>query len=266
MILQSFSVVATEEVWRELAILIYATRRFHPQPFYILCDEPVKEALAPYNFPELYFDLSASPEALMSINFDDYRVENDYHRADCIAKKMDAVERATDWFGNTLFLDADIVPVAPMDTGITHPVMVSPHYHQTDRILNTRKYGAYNAGYLFNSEPGLAELWRDIYTHRSTFFEQEGMVHFHEEVEVGKFDKTHNVGFWRMKVEGGAIDLAEFQELAKTVKSFHAHLTMDLFPRADPGLRRVYTEMMNFVLLFLATEHPDLYRFADKFR
>jgi hypothetical protein len=268
MVLQSFSVVATEECWEELAIMIYATRKFHPQPIYVLCDTPTKIAIERLGFHNIHFDVDANSGALEEAEkkYPNAKIGSDYHRVDCIAKKMDALERATFLYGNTLFLDADIVPVAPLQLDITHPVMVSPHYHARDSKKNAREYGVYNAGYIFNAEPDLPDLWREIYAERSEFFEQEGMIYFHEQFDVGRFPPSHNVGFWRFPVKRGHINMDCLSSLEVNVKSFHAHLTEKLFPRANKGLKRMYVEMRNFVLGHLLQAHPDLYNFIHSLK
>ena len=258
--IRSFSVVATHEVWKELAIMIFTVRRFHDQPIYVLCDSGVKEKIEGFNFSEVVFDVDADPKHLVETTYNEDTIRNNYHRPDCIAKKMDCLERATLLFGNTLFLDADIVVVDALD-GITHPVMVSPHYHFNDPRDNRTTYGAYNAGYLFNSEPDLPQMWRDIYNRRSKFFEQEGMVYFHEKFDVGKFPTSHNVGFWRYPVVPG-VGLLVGDDHVPIVKSFHAHLTEDLFDRADEGLRRVSEHMLKFVMDYLKERQPKSYQFV----
>jgi hypothetical protein len=258
--INSFSVVATQEVWREAAILIFTLRSFHEQPIYILCDSETSERLSGFNFSEVHFDIDADPLILKNTSYNKDTVKNDYHRPDCIAKKMDCLERATLLFGNTLFLDADIVVVDSLED-ITHPVMVSPHYHVNDPLENKKTYGAYNAGYLFNSEPDLPQVWRSIYNGRSKFFEQEGMVYFHEKFDVGKFKSPHNVGFWRHPVVPG-VGMVTGEEELPYIKSFHAHLTEDLFERADPGLKRVYRDMMIYVMDYLAKRQPKSYKFV----
>lgn len=267
--LKSFSVVSTEECWKELAILIFALRRFHSQPIYVLCDRYTKENVELYGFANVDFDVDANPKELMKTasSYRDEVVKNSYHRPDCIAKKMDAIERATFLYGNTLFLDSDIVPVAPLYAAITHPVMVSPHLHANNKLDNLKKYGAYNAGYVFCSEIELADAWRGIYLERSLFFEQEGMIYFHERFDVGMFPETHNIGFWRFKVGGGSMDFAgSAASTIPNVKSFHAHLTDSLFSRADDGLRRVYQEMKDYVMGYLRQRQPEIYEFADSFQ
>ena len=63
--IRSFSVVATHEVWKELAVMIFTVRRFHDQPIYVLCDSGVKEKLEGFNFSEVVFDVDADPKHLV---------------------------------------------------------------------------------------------------------------------------------------------------------------------------------------------------------
>ena len=259
--LNSFSLVATNEIKEEAAILIFALRKFHEQPIYLLCDTKTADFVNNFGCSDLVVDIDADDWDLVAAaqEFKSVRTENEYHRIDCIAKKMDALERATFLYGNTMFLDADIVPVARLDMNLTHQVMLSPHYHGNRPKQNRKKYGYYNAGYVFNARPELPDVWREIYRDRSTFYEQQGMIHFHEKFSVGKFSKRHNIGFWRFELEGGSIKPPP----PTTVISFHAHLTDRMFVNADEGLTKVYREMKNRVLHYLANYHLDIFKFVE---
>ena len=262
--LESFSLVATEEMKEEAAILLFSLRKFHDQPTYLLCDGVTEDFIAPFNFPDIVFDVDADPPDLLAAaeEYEGVKERNKYHRVDCIAKKMDALERAILTYGNTLFLDADIVSVAPLDTKLPHPVMLSPQYHGNEPEKNRKVYGYYNAGYLFCADLGLPDFWREIYRDRSNFYEQQGMIHFHEEFDIGRFSPSHNLGFWRFKLKDGSIMAPEPMK----VISFHAHLTNHMFVNADPGLEKVYREMMNRVLYYLAHYHLDIFKFVEGVR
>ena len=139
-----------------------------------------------------------------------------------------------------MFLDADIVLLN--DIQITHPVMLSPHYHVPSRAGETWKYGGFNAGYVFNETPGLAKAWRNIYLHRSSFYEQQGMSLLFEEYDVGKFDRFHNIGFWR-NTKPQEPELLFDDGL---VRSIHCHFDKAAYSRANEGLTKAYDNWQQY--------------------
>ena len=230
----SFSVIATREIRVEAAALIRSLRTFHSEPIFVMCDNVTKEFLKKQEDKDVEFNLGANPKPLEALDkrFRDFvAIKNDFHRVDCIAAKMDALEWALKEAGNTFFLDADIVAVSNLNDGFENELMLSPHYHGGGDMVAAGKFGIFNAGYLWTNNAAVPEAWREIYLKRSKFFEQEGMALFAEQFDVGSFSEFHNVGFWREPFfpKGG-------------VRSWHVHITDCLDDKANAGLRGKYVE------------------------
>jgi len=244
--LKSFATVCTNECWEELAIHIFSLRKFHSQPIYVICDTETKIAMSQYDFPDVIYSTSA----------DDLSFENapkqmgTFHNVGIINKKMDALSEAILLFGNSLFLDCDIVAVSPLYSEIKHSIMLSPHYYPQNVEENCKNFGYYNAGYVFSDTSDLPNKWREIFLQRSSFYEQEGMVRLHEDFEIAKFSEKHNVGAWR-----------NLANLGK-VKSFHAHLTDKMFAKADDRLSDSMYSMREFVMRYLRRNHLDIFDFV----
>ena len=244
--LKSFSTVCTAECWEELAICIFSLRKFHSQPIYVLCDIETKIALAKFDFPNVIYS-----DTIDDVVFEDCpKVIGTFHNPGVIHKKMEALYDAILLFGNTLFIDCDIVAVAPLYAEIKHPIMLSPHYYAQNVEENCKNFGYYNAGYVFSSDENLANAWKQIFLHRSEFYEQEGMIRLHEDFEIKKFSEKHNVGIWR--------DLLN----TTSVKSFHGHLTTKMFPKANEELRNSMYSMREFIMRYLSRHHLDIFEFA----
>ncbi|MBS33965.1 MAG: hypothetical protein CMO68_06110 [Verrucomicrobiales bacterium] len=230
----AFCVVATAEVRAEAAILIRALRTFHAEPVFVVCDRETRAFLKKQGDPGLEFKEGASKSRLGKLDREfrrDVAVGNDFHRVDCIAAKMDAWQWAIDEAGDAMFLDADILPVANLNDGFADELILSPHFHGDNETVSIRKFGIFNAGYLWTNNPAAPGFWRDLYRGRSRFFEQEGMALFAERFGLGLFGRAHNVGFWRepdFDIPG--------------LKSFHVHMTDALDAKANDGLRRKYVE------------------------
>ena len=231
---KSFSLVATEEIKGEAAILIRSLRTFHPEPIFVWCDKPTRDFLKKAGDSGIEFRNGVNKSSLNKL-MEEYRdkvvAPNDFHRVDCIAAKMLAWEWAIDEAGDSLFLDADIVAVANLNEGMEAELVLSPHWHGTNDAEAVRKFGLFNAGYLWSNTKGAPEFWREIYCGRSAFYEQEGMALFAEQFDLGLFPDTHNVGFWRdpdFNITG--------------IKSYHVHMTDALDAKANDGLRSKYIE------------------------
>lgn len=246
-------------------------RLYKKTPVYLLCDKTVKEVVQKAGFNNIEYDLSAEQEGLDKVNaeFNDVLVHNDFHRIDCIALKMDCLERAIENYGNTMFLDCDIIPLKPFDRDIEscrHGVILSPHYHWgPGRAKNARIYGIFNAGYLWSNTDTLAEVWRNIYKERSTFYEQQGMVWIMDHFDVGMFDDRHNVGFWRFEMRFLIKEYRTVREIAiptdwewSQVKSIHGHVTENYAKSANKGLCEAYDRYREIILDVLEIEAPEL--------
>lgn len=252
--INSFSVLATKECMKELSVLCFSIRQHYDIPIFIVCDKATKEYITLDKFTNIYFRVSVDDKKLRNSKskVEDVKKSNTFHSAEKILLKMDCVEWAAQAAGNTLFVDADIVISKPIHEDVidSYEVMVSPHFHPDNHHQQTKKYGAFNAGYLYTSNTLLAEVWRDIYLNRSTFYEQQGMIHFFEYFHVGTFDVTHNYGYWRFSKEwiNQNIQLRDSSGMLEKAKSYHFHTDPKTFQHADTGLRKGYSALYNKIL------------------
>lgn len=224
-------------------MLILSIKHLYDCPIYLICDTAAKTFLEKFQLGDVHFNVKADPRHLEPLQplLQKVDAKNEFHSVPAIYRKMDVIEWAIRETGNTFFLDADIVLLRPIDQDLTHPVMLSPHHYllseEASRSHRTR-YGGFNAGYLFVAEEGLAAEWREIYLNRSSFYEQEGMALLFESFDVGKFDETHNVGFWRFPVYNKKMKIPEGY-LGKA-KSLHCHFDPSSYVNANQGLTGCY--------------------------
>ena len=243
---KSFSFVCTAPCHREALLLVLSIRRHYSCPIYILCDSLTSGFLNKFRLGGLVCkpDLGSKKEVGLEKTLKGVKTQNSFHNKSAIYRKMEVMDWAIKETGNTFFLDADIVLKDEVHQAITHPVMLSPHHYMVGKGSNRsfrNKYGGFNAGYLFASEEGFGDEWRNIYLNRSDFYEQEGMSLLFEVFDIGKFDETHNVGFWRFPilVKEGKRSLELKQDLG-SAKSFHCHFDRLTYEKADTGLRQCY--------------------------
>ena len=200
--IQSFCFVATKEVKEEASILIKSLRGFHDEPIYVVCDKETEYFLSCINLDldNVFFRIEMEQKTLDAINKKyDFERKNDYHRPECIIKKMDCMNYALENHDNVFFLDSDIIVLDSLQEKFNKDIFLSPHYHRAGSpdADNSIDYGFFNAGYVFCADSDLPSFWKDAYINNSNFFEQECMNQICEKFDVGLFDKLHNIGFWR---------------------------------------------------------------------
>jgi len=208
----SFCFMATKEIATEAIILVYSIRCFHDLPIYIICDEETKASIEGYvDCFNVFFECSATQDTFDKIQEEHKtafaRSNNNLHQQDRIYHKMRAIDFALENEPNTLFLDSDIIIVDRIDDLMYSDLVMSPHFWGAHT-----EYGIYNAGYIFTSDKGFTQYWRDLYLNRSTFCEQEATNYFSESYDLDIFGPEHNHGFWRNEYH---ID---------NYKSFHCHI------------------------------------------
>jgi hypothetical protein len=246
--IKSFSLVGTHELKEECLLCIMSIRAIYPNVPILLFTDTITRNFLDSRVKDVAFDLFCDPRNLQQLQeqYSSVAVANRFHRVDCIAAKMHCIKQATALYGDTFFIDSDIIFLDEVHNDIKNDVTLSPHYHVHDRLEQTKKYGVYNAGYLYASNGYVGTVWDEIYKHRSTFFEQEGMIYFNQYMDVHHFDRTHNIGFWRAKVyykdfpfkPGPYIDITA--DAFDGAKSLHVHMTKFYEARADAGLTKVY--------------------------
>tara|TARA_A100001037_G_scaffold287811_1_gene297752 strand:- start:3652 stop:4458 length:807 start_codon:yes stop_codon:yes gene_type:complete len=261
--ISSFSAVATEEVRREAAVMAFSVRQFYDSPIFFVCDEGTREYLSRLDIPHLEFSTLAEPENLSHVReeYANVAIANEFHRIDCIALKMDCLNWATKEAGDTMFVDTDIIINQPIHDDIGGEITLSPHFNYVDKVGNYKRYGVFNAGYLWTNQREAGDIWKDIYLNRSSFFEQQGMIYFLEYYDTKNFDITHNVGFWRMPLIASATQrMATLDESVidwESVKSFHVHTFPECFVKADFGLKRVYNQHREICMAKLNNDLSD---------
>jgi hypothetical protein len=263
--IKSFSLVATSEIKEEAAVLIMSLREFHGEPIMILCDEDTKKYLEQENFKDLQYITSANAKDLeeaksaVGSRFDSL---DTFHRIECIYKKMECIEKALEFYGNTLFLDADIIVVNNLQENFTEDIVLSPHYHDPNKSHMSAYCGLFNAGYIFCADKTFPRFWKNIYFNNSSFYEQEGMNYIAQKYEIDIFPKGHNIGFWRDEAsrtdEQIKIDLR--LKSVGTTKSFHVHVLNCIDFKNNTVVAKKNSEMRKVVMQFLLKNgHKKLY-------
>jgi hypothetical protein len=121
---------------------------------------------------------------------------------DFTQEKCDLMEWALKETNNSergvLFCDADILWLAPLPEPPIQKVLgLSQHFI---RPVDEKKYGKYNAGFLWTNSLDVISAWREA-CNTSHFFEQaalEDVENLLDSSKVEKFGENMNYGWWRM--------------------------------------------------------------------
>jgi hypothetical protein len=258
--IESFCFVATGELRQEAALLVKSLRMFHGQSIYIYCDDETEEFLfrLNLNLDDVFFVKEANPEILKKLkekHFSDlFQGINDYHRPECILKKMECMNYALQYHNNTFFLDSDILVLNDLQERFDKDIFLSPHYHNMSKASDSREFGFFNAGYIFCADKTFPNFWREVYLKDSKFFEQEGMNYICEKYNVGFFGEEHNLGFWR-----NTIVLAD-----EPVKSFHVHMFDNENLTKNKNLSPENEKIRNLAFRTLEESHEEILSFIKK--
>ena len=248
--IKSYSVVGNERTMRELALLIASIRRFTDTKICIMTDTVTRMYLETLPFAtNLNIKECLNKEDLDKLAKQVAFVikQNNFHHAGIIFSKMDCITWAVQTYGNTMFVDADVVflkdPAPQINLDLE--VMMSPHYHAEKKPQQNKKVGIFNAGYLWTQAPDLGKVWQDIYLNKSSFYEQQGMYRIMEHFDTGLFNKKHNIGFWRFckSWSNGKLDLAPAEGTFRNAISLHFHAFNENYASADAGLKLGYDKL-----------------------
>jgi hypothetical protein len=248
--LKSFCTVATGIHGYEASLLMKSIRLQSDKKIYLITDELGERCLGeeiPDNVDITVISdgllkkrREEFPEDLATIWPDCVNLGNLWNPAE-VSLKMDIMSKAINDCGNTLFLDADVILVNPIECKFTAPLVLSPHKVTEEACA---AYGVYNGGYVFSSDATFPDYWSKVFREDSVFVEQECMTRFHKEYETALFSDSHNYGLWkssRLISNGSEEELLSELGLSSgddiriegdQLISFHAHLR----PKPDQRL------------------------------
>lgn len=226
---QSFCSLATKECWQEFILMVKTLRRFHDEELIIVGDEVIKSKLIKHNIKNYsFYDLVSDEKTPKWTN-------EAYHNAKAVAKKYLPIQKALEKYKNTIFLDADLVIMAPFDEGFRGDFAATGS-HKRDADPNfDNVFGRWNSGLLYVKDSFFPEWWKKSIITESAFTDQQ-CLNYADLFSVTEMGENYNVGFWRLRM--GDFPKPE-RELMKElgikinggitingreVKNFHTHL------------------------------------------
>lgn len=246
----SFCTVATKEVQREAFILINSIRRIYKDnPIVVVADEEASLYLDSKHLENVEIirkDLK-TPDSVIK--------RNKYHRADAILWKMDALDHAVRKYSNSIFLDADIILLEPLDGPSDCSLALSHNLNlHADIAKSAMMDGMFNAGMVWTNSIDFPSWWRNEYLRQGTFsFYEQGLLNRAPAAfRCGFFNLEHNYGFWRG-------DLGE-----RRVRSFHCHMDDRLDATMPEFMMPKVKELRKGIMKRLINQYTDLHEVVSK--
>lgn len=192
--IHSFCTFATGKVWKDLKLFLHSYMETHQYiPLYIMIDDEIEEKIKPFESQLKILKRNCLNE-YSEKNRKEMETEGIFKNL--MKVKMDLIEWTLENEKNTMYTDADIVFLYSLESYIdfSKDVGISPHLIHPE---NAKKYGYYNAGFLFVQNKSFPSWWRK--ETETSYFDDQGCLdnvplHF----SFFEFHSSCNFGWWRM--------------------------------------------------------------------
>lgn len=192
--IHSFCTFATGMVWNDLEIFLHSYLDTHKNlPLYIMVDDEIEEKIKPFE-SQLKIVKKNCLNEYSRKNRKEMEKEGIFKNL--MKVKMDLIKWTLENQPNTLYTDADIVLLYRMDSYInfSKDIGLSPHRIHPE---NVKKYGYYNAGFLFVQNKSFPDWWQE--ETETSYFDDQGCL---DKVPMNfsffEFHDSCNFGWWRM--------------------------------------------------------------------
>ena len=227
--IESFCTFATKSAYKDLRLLLHSLELYHKDvPIFIICDKWINDKIENDKY-DLIIHKKIDLEKYTDLNRQQMEERNIF--TEFLLYKAKVIDYAMSIYNNTLFIDSDIVILNKMDLliGIEYDVGLSPHNIFEE---NQKKFGIYNAGFMYVSNKNITKYWIHIINTTNTFDDQQALDYFEEKFKVFKFDDSYNYGWWRLfqcedpqkRVNLFMYDKNNIYYEYKTLKCIHTHL------------------------------------------
>ena len=195
--------LANKNALYDLKVLLFTLQLWNKElpKVYLYCDSFIEEYLTKNKLysGELYLKKGLETYT----NYDRLKMENlpgiEFSTlfGDFVCEKMNLLNWIFETEKSVLFCDADICFLGPLpQVDETKKLVLSRHMI---RNIDEKRYGIYNAGFLYMSDSSIPNKWKN-YTYRSKFFEQLSMEDLANEFRdsLDEFSVQNNYGWWRL--------------------------------------------------------------------
>lgn len=261
--LKSVSTITTYNLLREFYILEYSLRLTNPNTkIVVLCDDISFESIKKLGRANIILI-----NELKNIDYNDLK-RRGASWLEFMLKKGDIIDKAVELFGETLFVDTDIVFLNRFEDDIKSEICLSQHLiFEKDEA----RYGKYNGGYFFVNKVKFSE-WLKKTTHEESSFYEQGALNFVEQnFNTSFFNSNHNYGWWRLfqcsEIEKRYKKFAYGDNVyynKKPLISVHAHFISD--GHKDINNDKFVEIIMKLLSVSGKPEHKLLFEFITKLK
>ena len=193
--IESFCTFATKSAYKDLRLLLHSLELYHKDvPIFIICDKWINNKIENDKY-DLIIHKKIDLEKYTDLNRQQMEEQNIF--TEFLLYKAKVIDYAMNIYNNTLFIDSDIVILNKMDLliDVEYDVGLSPHNIFEE---NQKKFGIYNAGFMYVANKNITKYWIHIINTTNTFDDQQALDYFEEKFKVFKFDDSYNYGWWRL--------------------------------------------------------------------
>ena len=237
MILPVSSVVTSKTIG-EFDLLKFSLERFHECDWVISCDQEA------YN----KYSSESNVECLNLIESDDcdHNIGTPEQKdtwMKVMMTKFDVVERLMEKHGHGLFLDSDMVFVAPIEEKILSAfenknIDACVCQHMTNNWQVEAQHGLYNAGMFHVKNPDFTKQWKNLsknYKKHGFYYEQQPLEYVQRNFVSLNLPINYNIGWWRFNSPSTASRINLLNARAEKIMfgelpavNFHVHTSREL--------------------------------------
>ena len=199
----SIGTLANKNAFHDLKVFLFTLQLWNDilPNVYIYCDSFIKNALENENLYKGKLFIKNGLDAYT--NFDRIKMEQLPGKefpslfGDFVCEKMNLLNWIFETENEILFCDADICFLGPLPVlNSSKKLILSRHMIRED---DEKRYGIYNAGFLYLNDKTVPNKWK-TYTKSSSFFEQKSMedLAFEYSDSFDEFSIQNNYGWWRL--------------------------------------------------------------------
>jgi hypothetical protein len=197
--------IGTKVAWDDLKVFFFSLNLFNSSPptIYLLCDTETKSRIEKdkENIYKGTLNVKDSLESYASMNRQIMeRTRGKRYKTlweDFMMEKATVLEWAfKDGAKSAFFFDSDITFFSTLpEVPASAKLALSPHFIKP---VDELRYGHYNAGFVWTSDPAMPEKWRSA-AERSRYYDQAALeeLRFNEPTTY-EFPVQVNYGWWRM--------------------------------------------------------------------
>ena len=160
---ESFCSVVYGDSVEEAKVFLRTLRLFNVQPVFILCSKKAYEVLSAEGFNNVFFSVDEALRRGASTQFPEPEFTRAYSdespSPEIMHRKIECIERAVREYGNTIYLDCDMIVTGRFERTSEQDGDIGLACHGFDKGWENHRFGIFNGVQVFCNHAGLQSLW-----------------------------------------------------------------------------------------------------------